>query len=114
MATLLKPSSYNFVVSDVVGKTAIYNASTGSLFVVDTDAGTLLSQSLLGQSQRFSKYDFEEVLFETLVRGRFLVSENLDELLDIQDRYWIARGETPVCAYDYNHYGLQFGVLLLL
>jgi uncharacterized protein len=92
----LQPSRYNFAVHGSDGRVAIFNASAGAICRLMGRDAEELSRCLLDPAQRFSPDDFEDELRRTLVRGSFVVPIEADELGQIRDRYWRARGETPV------------------
>src|SRR5262245_26890293 len=91
----LSPSRYNFVVrgrDDIV----LFNASTGLIIRIDGGDAECLANSLLDPSVEFTGSEFEGDFLAQLQRGGFLVDRGSDELLTIRERYWRARGETPV------------------
>lgn len=92
----LRPSRYNFVVRGNGGGIALFNASTGSIVKFDGPHSTLLAEALLNPNETFSGDEFASELSSELRRGGFLVPQLQDELQIIRERYWRARGETPV------------------
>lgn len=92
----LSPSRYNFAVCGNGGGVALFNASTGSIVRLDGPHARLLAESLLDPKATFSGNEFAPDLVSQLRRGGFLVQHHSDEVQTIRERYWRARGETPV------------------
>ena len=92
----LTSSRYNFAVRDSNGRVALFNAKTGSLLLVDGLHSKTLSDSLLDPQSGFEADEFSSEMFHKLWRGGFLVSQDIDERSEVRERYWRARGETPV------------------
>src|SRR3990167_3844907 len=92
------PSRYNFAVpaGDGDERIALFNAGSGALLVLDGEHSMELAASLLDRSSPLSCDTFHPNLLEQLRSGEYLIPENLDEVVGIRERYWKARGETPI------------------
>ena len=90
-----RSSRYNFFVP--IGQDSVlYNACSGaSVRVAGRDACNL-ARLLCGPPRSISAGAIPRVLFVTLRRGGFLVEQTFDELGAIRERYWSARGRTPM------------------
>lgn len=91
-----RPSRYNFSVHGKDGVVALFNAATGAVIRLEGRDAVALSQCLTTIEERLSAGDIDDVQFHRLRRGGFVVPETVDEVEAIQERYWRARGETPV------------------
>ena len=91
----LRSSRYNFQVpigDDVV----LYNAGSGaSVRLAGADAREL-TRLICGPPRNVTTSSIPPSLLATLRRGGFLVEETFDELEAIRERYWQARGRTPM------------------
>jgi uncharacterized protein len=90
------PSRYNFAVSGADRIVVLFNASSGSVVRLDGTHAYALAEALLNPSATFSGDELAPDLSRELRRGGFLIREGFDELQTIRERYWRARGETPL------------------
>jgi uncharacterized protein len=74
----------------------IYNSKTGATLKIEGSQSSQLEVLLTGEKKYFLEDQFEESLLATLIKNGFLVEENRNELLEIRELYWKARGETPL------------------
>ena len=88
-------SRYNFLFK-VEGGHLLYNSKTGATVNLTGIDSELLGKTLVGARILLDEDVFDKELFDTLLSRGFLVEENRDELLEIKEQYWKARGETPV------------------
>jgi uncharacterized protein len=93
---LLSPSRYNFAFRGGDGAIAIFNASTGCVDRLDGPDARSLAALLLDIDAVFAMNDFSPELGAKLRRGGFLIARGDDEIQTIRERYWRARGQTPV------------------
>jgi uncharacterized protein len=89
-------SRYNFAFRGDRGGVALFNAFTGAVIKLDGRHVDALANSLSDHRLLFSGSEFSDELRESLRRGGFLVQAHFDELHAVRERYWRARGETPV------------------
>ena len=90
------PSRYNFAFRAECGGVALFNAFTGAVIRLDGRHADALANSLSDHRLLLSGSEFSDELRESLRRGGFLVQAHFDELQAVRERYWRARGETPV------------------
>lgn len=91
----LRSSRYNFHVP--VGDGGIlYNARTGASIRLTGGDVVALADRLCGPPRPIALRILPRPLVVDLRRGGFLVDEAFDELADIRERYWLARGRTPM------------------
>jgi uncharacterized protein len=95
-ARSFNPSSFNFAVRGRDENVAMFNASTGVIVRLNGRDTEQLTEALLDPKQVLAADDFPEDLLARLRRGGFLVGPGYDEVAAIRERYWRARGETPV------------------
>lgn len=88
-------SAYNFCFK-TGDESVLYNSKTGATIKMEGYHAEQLGQFLIGDKKFFSEGQFEEGLFNKLIKDGFLVEENRNELLEIRELYWKARGETPL------------------
>ena len=88
-------SRYNFCIPAGDGK-ILYNSKTGgTVFLSDQDSLDLLP-FLTGKKYFCAAEDFEPSFLLSFIKNGFLVEEQRTELSEISEKYWEARGETPV------------------
>ncbi|MES0030406.1 radical SAM protein [Mesorhizobium sp. M0040] len=92
----LAPSRYNFVVHDDGASTALFNTLTGGLMVLEGRDAIELGAVLLQPGLRLSGDEFSPDLLSRLRSGGYLVAQANDEITEIRERFWRARGEAPV------------------
>ena len=90
------PSRYNFAFRAEGGGIALFNAFTGSVIRLDGPHADALANALVDHRLLLSGSEFSDELAGSLRRGGFLIQPHVDELQAICERYWRARGETPV------------------
>jgi uncharacterized protein len=93
---MLRSSRYNFVIASNDGRLALFNARTGSVLSLVGEHANALSDLLVDPKSTFSRDNFPHELHDQLTRGGHIIGEGLDELAEIRERYWRARGETPL------------------
>lgn len=74
----------------------LYNAKSGATLKINGDDSALLSKYLIGSKKKVDPTLFEEDLLRYFINNDFIVDSTIDELLEIRERYWKARGETPL------------------
>lgn len=90
-----RPSRYNFTVHGQSGEVALFNARTGCVIAMHGRDGGTLADSLLDPSFCYSDEDVPAPVALELREGGFVVDKHFDELQNIRERYWNARGVTP-------------------
>jgi uncharacterized protein len=75
----------------------LYNASTGSVLRLEGSDADELSALLSGDRALVPEDGLGPALTARLRRTGFLVDPGLDEVAAVQERYWAARGNAPVC-----------------
>jgi uncharacterized protein len=95
MGNDLVPSRYTFRVKLTDGF-ALYNASSGSTLLLEGPDADELSALLSGDRQLIDTDAIGDSLTARLRRTGFLVEADFDEIGPIRERYWAARGNTPV------------------
>jgi uncharacterized protein len=60
------------------------------------DHAEALSALLIDPGSTFFPEEFSRELLQQLSRGGHIIADGLDELVEIRERYWRARGETPM------------------
>lgn len=90
------PSRYNFVVQSDGPRSALFNASSGGLMMLEGPDTDKLGEALLQPRLKFSGSEFPSDLLARLRGGGYLVPESSDEVVEIRDRFWRARGAAPV------------------
>ena len=95
---MLFPSKFNFCIAseDGDGAVAIYNAATGAVQKLTGPDATTLAAVLSDPANRLSEEELGAELSQSLRSGGFLRQEGFEEVAQIRDRFWRARGETPV------------------
>ena len=95
---MLAPSKFNFWITseDGDGAIAIFNAATGSLQILAGPNSTSLTAILSDAANRLSEEELGAELSWSLRSGGFLRQEGFEEVAEIRDRFWRARGATPV------------------
>ena len=88
-------SRYNFCIPAKDGN-LLYNSKTGGTIFIDAGNISSIIPLLTGKKLFFNSEDLEESTLGLFLKNGFLVEENRDELLEIQEKYWEARGESPV------------------
>jgi len=99
MAVVLFASRYNFAVADSGAPdaaVALFNAATGALQRLTGRDARALADYLCDPSGPLDEDALGPALIGALRRGGFLREEGADEVAEIRDRFWRARGETPV------------------
>ena len=92
------PSRYNFKVTceGGDGAVAIYNAATGALQRLTGPDATSLAAILTDPLTLVDDDDLGTELHDLLRAGGFVREEDVDEVARVRDRFWRARGQTPV------------------
>lgn len=91
----LRSSRYNFFVP--VGEDGIlYNACSGASMRIAGRDACELAQLLCGPPRGVAGNTVPRALLAALRRGGFLLDAAVDELQIIRERYWLARGRTPM------------------
>lgn len=96
MSLRLKASRYNFFLRENKAVFVLFNAASGSVIKLEGDLAELLVASLMKPTEFFSVEELAPDLANKLRLGGFLVEDWFNELQSIKERYWRARGETPV------------------
>jgi uncharacterized protein len=96
MQTSVSPSRYNFAARGSGGAVALFNTFTGSVIRLDGEHTHQLVDLLLKPSTTFTGAEFTDDLRHQLFRGGFLIATGTNEVEAVRERYWRARGETPV------------------
>ena len=91
----LVSSRYNFLVP-VEGGVLLYNCSTGSVLKMAGADAMELGGALCRGVFEIDADDFPAGFAQQLADGGFLVASGTDELAAIRDRFWKARGSTPM------------------
>ena len=91
----LIPSIYNFCVP-VGTSSLLYNTGSGALIKLDGEGAHSLAQSLTGSKRTWRFQDVPSSVHEILVRGKFLVPNELDEVAEVRRSFWKARTSTPI------------------
>ena len=91
----LRSSRYNFCVP-IGDDSVLYNAGTGAFVRLSGGDVRELARLLCGPPRSVVAETIPRVLLATLRRGGFLVDQAFDELAVIRERYWRARGRTPM------------------
>lgn len=92
----LRSSRYNFCVPLGDDDSVLYNAGTGaSIRLAGRDAGQI-ARLLCGPPRNVATAAIPRSLLVSLRRGGFLIDLAFDELAAIRERYWVARGRTPM------------------
>ena len=84
-------SKYNFCIT-TESNNILYNSKTGGSILLDDEE---LLDLLTGSKKYFDSSDFGNQIGDFIKNG-FLVEEDRNELSEIREKYWLARGETPV------------------
>ena len=96
MTALLSTSRYTFRVPLRDGF-VLYNASTGTVLGLEGPDAEELSALLSGDRALIPVESLGPAMTARLRRTGFLVAPDLDEVATVQERYWSARGNAPVC-----------------
>jgi uncharacterized protein len=91
----LRSSRYNFWVP-LSESGILYNARSGAAMRLAGDDATTLARLLAGPPRDVDCAMIPESLSAELRRGGFLIERDEDELASIRERYWEARGRTPM------------------
>lgn len=92
----LRSSRYNFCVPLGDDDSVLYNAGSGaSIRLAGTDVAEI-TKLLCGPPRNVATRIIPSALLASLRRGGFLVEQNFDEVAAIRERYWVARGRTPM------------------
>jgi uncharacterized protein len=91
----LKPSRYNLFVNENESKVVFFNSFSGAILRLDGPSAHDLTKILCDPYQRIDPIQLNDNLINELIKGRFLLGIEVDELHEIRERYWNARGETP-------------------
>ncbi|WP_369386206.1 radical SAM protein [Streptomyces sp. CG1] len=75
---------------------ALFNSSTGSVMKFDGPHAQEVSALLSGNRRLVNPDAFGEQLTVQLRRNGFLVDPEFDEVAEVRERYWTARGNAPV------------------
>lgn len=90
-----RSSRYNFCVP--VGQDhLLYNSFSGASIKISGSSADDLARQLCGPPCEMRTQAIPKELFATLRRGGFLVERTVDELGAIRERFWSARGRTPM------------------
>ncbi|WP_372425292.1 radical SAM protein [Salinarimonas chemoclinalis] len=94
----LVPSRFLVAVQEAEesGRVALFSTASGALTVLDGAGAAALAEALCAPGLVVEDGDLDPPLLATLRRGGFLVPRGTDEIAPIHERYWRARGETPV------------------
>lgn len=91
----LQSSRYNFCVPISDGG-ILYNARTGASIRLAGSDVVALAELLCGPPRQIALGVLPSPVVVDLRRGGFLFDEAFDELADIREQYWLARGRTPM------------------
>jgi uncharacterized protein len=91
----LKPSRYNLFVNESESKVIFFNSFSGAILRLEGPYAQDLKKILCDPCQVIAPIQFSDHLINELIKGRFLLGIEVDELSEIRERYWKARGETP-------------------
>ena len=90
-----RASRYNFrFMHDA--RVALYNALTGSTWVLEGDDAAALAERLMQPGGSWRAGDWPPEVFSRLLEGGFLVAPDADEHGEVQRRFHAARREAPV------------------
>ncbi len=95
MPSELASSRYNFRIPAPDG-VVLYNSCSGAAIRVKGADAIAMAELLSGRRLLVSRDCFEPAMLARLRRGGFLLDPKADELEIVRDRYWRARGETPI------------------
>lgn len=90
-----RPSRYNFPFPSDDGCVSVFNARTGGVVELEGEGAKSLAQALTDPNFRFGGDALAPQVMTSLCRAGCLVAAGEDELAEIRERYWRARGETP-------------------
>ena len=90
-----KSSRYTFAVP-VQGATLLYNANSGAVIKLAGPDAAALAAALAGPPRPFVLGASDALLCGQLVAGGFLIPAATNEIVEIRERYWRARRETPM------------------
>lgn len=88
-------SQYNFCFFTETG-ILLYNAKTGATYKIGGKDAKILTNILTGSKKEIKKDLLPDNLLNLFLDKGFLVQSNRNELLEIREKYWKARGETPM------------------
>lgn len=88
-------SRYNFLVP-FKGGVLLYNCNTGAVLRLAGGDAEELASALCRGVFEIHPDDFPDDLAQQLAHGGFLVPSGTDELAAIRERFWKARGSTPL------------------
>lgn len=91
----LKPSRYNLFVNENESKVVFFNSFSGAILRLEGPSAQELTKTLCDPHQVISSTQLSDNLTNELIKGRFLLGIEVNELHEIRERYWNARGETP-------------------
>jgi uncharacterized protein len=91
----VRSSRYNFYVPLSDGG-VLYNARTGASIRLAGSDVVAIADLLCGAPGQIALRVLPTALIPELRRSGFLLDDGFDELMDIRERYWLARGQTPM------------------
>ena len=90
-------SYYNFAIPLKTKGALLYNSAKGSLIKLESEQGLELAQSIAKWPLKILQGTLDKELIEKLLQFGFIRREGSNsELLEIRERYWKARGVTPM------------------
>ena len=95
MPAVLLASRYNFAFEQG-GRVVLFNARTGTSWVLEGEAALALGTELSSAVQAWSSDGWEPAVLQRLLDGGFLVDPAFDEVAEVRRRYWAARHEAPM------------------
>jgi uncharacterized protein len=90
-----KASRYNFAFHASEGASALFNGRTGALLILEGRHSEDLLDLLVQTASIFTRDMFDEATERNLLDGGFIVEEGYNELEEVRERFWNARGATP-------------------
>jgi uncharacterized protein len=88
-------SRYNFCI-DTEGGSVFYNSKTGGTVLIPDEQAAACSSMLLGEKRIYDAVEFDDSVLELFLSNGFLVQSYRNELEEIRERFWTARGITPM------------------
>ncbi|MCM5680503.1 radical SAM protein [Schlegelella sp. S2-27] len=92
---MLLASRYNFSFAQG-GRVVLFNARTGTSWVLEGEAAAALGAELSSAVQAWSSEGWDPAVLQRLLDGGFLVDPDFDEVAQVRHRYWAARHEAPM------------------
>lgn len=89
-------SYYNIAIPVETNGALLYNSAKGSLIKLEGKDGLELAQTLANWPLKISIEILDKQVIEKLFTFGFLRDSSSDELLEVRERYWKARGVTPM------------------